>query len=111
MSGSQKFSNRPDPSYFRTAGVKIVRCCIFLVNHYWSQKGKTTLSFIQCISLLVNMARPSLIEFPRGQWLCMVLELYLVKKYNTSILKGEYGSFVIGTMRWGGGSGTTLLKL
>ena len=56
-------------------------------------------------SLLVNMVRPSLIKFPRGQWLCMVLELYLVKKYNTSILKGEYGSFVTGTMRWGGGSG------
>ena len=62
-------------------------------------------------SLLVNMVRPSLIKFPRGQWLCMVLELYLVKKYNTSILKGEYGSFVIGTMRWGGGSGTRLVKL
>ena len=52
-------------------------------------------------TLLVNMVRPSLIKFPRGQWLCMVLELYLVKKYNTSILKGEYGSFVTGTMRWG----------
>ena len=50
-------------------------------------------------------------KFPRGQWLCMVLELYLVEKYNTSILKGEYGSFVTGTMKWGGGSGTTLVKL
>ena len=61
-------------------------------------------------SLLVNMVRPSLIKFPRGQWLCMVLELYLVKKYNTSILKGEYGSFVTGTMRWGGSSGATQVR-
>ena len=68
-------------------------------------------SLVNCQTLLVNMVRPSLIKFPRGQWLCMVLELCLVKKHNTSILKGEYGSFVTGTMRWGGGSGTTLVKL
>ena len=60
-------------------------------------------------ALLVNIVQPSLIKFPRGQWLCMVLELYLVNKYNTSILKGEYGSFVTGTMMWGGCSGTTLV--
>ena len=38
-------------------------------------------------TLLVNTVQAFLIKFPHGQWSYKVLELYLVAKHNTSILK------------------------
>ena len=55
-------------------------------------------------------------------WSCMVLELYLIAKHNTSIYPGsdgeiglgDYGPSVtryLGRVRWGGGSGARMVKL
>ena len=38
-------------------------------------------------ALLVNTVQAFLIKFPHGQWSYEVLELYLVTKHNTTILK------------------------
>ena len=73
---------------------------IYILPLSWAKVPNFSKNSIWRLPLLVNMVRPSLIKFPRGQWLCMVLELYLVKKYNTSYSRVSTAHLWLGL--WGG---------